>query len=72
MLDFCGRFPMLPWSNDVLSSRLHCKELECLLKQLNLFQDAKTALFQWENGGENVQVSGSFNDWGEKIVLTKK
>ena len=28
--------------------------------------------FKWEAGGENVLVSGSFNDWAEKIALVKK
>ncbi|GFO48696.1 5'-amp-activated protein kinase subunit beta-2 [Plakobranchus ocellatus] len=28
--------------------------------------------FKWEEGGDNVLVSGSFNSWQEKIALSKE
>lgn len=38
-----------------------------------LFQSEKFATeFQWDDEGETVKVSGSFNDWKEQVPLEKK
>lgn len=34
--------------------------------------NVKLIEFKWEEGGNSVLISGSFNNWTEKIALTKK
>jgi hypothetical protein len=39
---------------------------------LTKFQESKVSTeFRWEEAGENVEVSGTFNDWKEKVPLQK-
>ena len=68
MREWCGKGATISLQNIAIENISLTHIVIC-----NILLQSKTNVeIRWEHGGESVQVTGSFNNWTDKLLLEKK
>ena len=68
MREWCGKGAKISLQNIAIENISLTHIVICNI----LLQSKANVEIRWEHGGESVQVTGSFNNWTDKLLLEKK